>query len=279
MNAVDVFTYLDYRELLADYYRTKKGERRGFSYRVFSRRAGLGSPNHLKRVIDGERNLSAASTAKYVHAMDLRGDSAEYFSELVRFSQARTVRDREKSYERMRSFRGYQDAHLIDEHYADLHAHWYVPAIREMVLRSDFKNDAAWVAKNLRPAIRKDQAQHALQVLFELGMLVVDRKKRVRQSDEAVITTGPQTRGLHIAKYHRVVLERAAASIDLVPADQRYLSALTFCVAPGGFERSRERIQRFRNELLASLDEEGDGLEVLQLGIQLFPMSTRRVDS
>ena len=279
MTTLDVFAYLDYRELLADYYRTKKEERRGFSYRLFSRRAGLASPNHLKRVIEGDRNLSADSTAKYVSAMDLRGDSAEYFSELVRFGQARSVREREKSYERMRSFRGYQDAHLIDEHYADLHAHWYVPVIREMVLRSDFKNDAAWVAKNLRPAIRKEEAQHALQVLFELGMLVVDRKKQVRQSEESVITTGQQTRGLHIAKYHRVVLDRAAASIDLVPADQRYLSALTFCVGVDGFERSRERIQRFRSEFIASLAEEGDGSEVLQLGIQLFPMSTRRVDS
>ena len=50
-----VFRYLDARAFLGDYYKAKKAERRAFSFRAFSRRAGLKSPNHLKRVIDGDR--------------------------------------------------------------------------------------------------------------------------------------------------------------------------------------------------------------------------------
>ncbi|MEM9194084.1 MAG: TIGR02147 family protein [Myxococcota bacterium] len=275
MLASDVFEYLDYRRLLSDFYRHKKAEGRGFSYRSFSRRAGLKSPNHLKRVIDGQRNLSQESTRQYALAMGLRGETADYFAELVRFNQSRTREEREASYERMRSFRGYRQAHQIDDRFADYHAHWYVPAIREMVLRGDFENDSHWVSSHMRPPIKPEEARRALEVLFDLGLLVEDDDGRVRQAD-AVVTTGPQTRGLHLRRYHRTVLERASASIELIPADERYLSALTFCVGPDGFERIKNRIQRFRNELIDLLAEEENGEEVLQLGIQLFPMTDKK---
>ena len=83
---VDVFRYLDYRRFLADYYRARKA--RGFSYRAFSRAAGLGAPNYLKLVIDGQRNLTAAMAARFAHACGLSGEGADYFAQLVEFNQA-----------------------------------------------------------------------------------------------------------------------------------------------------------------------------------------------
>jgi uncharacterized protein (TIGR02147 family) len=62
---VDVFEYLDYRAFLRDIYLAKKAERRGFSFRAFSRRANLRSPNYLKLVMDGERNLSRAMAERF----------------------------------------------------------------------------------------------------------------------------------------------------------------------------------------------------------------------
>jgi uncharacterized protein (TIGR02147 family) len=93
---------------------------------------------------------------------------------------------------------------------------------------------------------------------------------------EAVATTGPETTGLHIANYHRTMMERASESIDLVPAPQRDVSSLTFCVGEDGLRRIKERVQRFRKELVHLLAEEEDGEQVLQLNMQLFPLTTRR---
>ncbi|MCB9620237.1 MAG: TIGR02147 family protein, partial [Sandaracinus sp.] len=47
---LDVYGYLDYRAYLRDFYETKKAAGRGFSFRSFSKRAGLKSPNYLKLV-------------------------------------------------------------------------------------------------------------------------------------------------------------------------------------------------------------------------------------
>ncbi len=274
--AVDVFTYLDYRRFLRDYYQAKKAEGRGFSYRAFSRRAGLRSPNHLKRVIDGDRSLSEQSTSQYATALGLNGEPADYFSALVRFNQSLSRRDRERAYQEMLSFRGYRRAQHIDARFAEYHAHWYVPVVRELAVADEFRADPAWVARRLRPAIRESEAAQALAILTQLGMLVDDGSGRVRQA-EPVVSTGPQTTHLHIARYHRAMLGRASEAIDAIGADERYLSQLTFAVGPRGFEAVRERVQRFRSELIAVLQEaEGrePATEVLQLGIQLFPVAT-----
>jgi uncharacterized protein (TIGR02147 family) len=271
----DVFSYLDYRRLLRDYYVARKAAQRGFSYRVFARGVGVRSPSHLKRVIDGERNLSSDSAGRCARAIGLRGESADYFGALVRFNQSQSRDDRERAYDHMRSFLGYRKAHFIDARYADYHAHWWVPAVREMVLRQDFRDDSHWIARQLLPPIRPAEAEAALETLFDLGMLVRCVDGRIRQA-EAVVSTGPETSGIHIARYHETMMTRAAESISLVPGEERFISSLTFCVGPSGFATVRERVQRFRQELISLLAEEPEGDQVLQLGIRRLGSDRRR---
>ena len=57
-----MYAFADYRRYLAAYYDYAKAEQYGFSFRVFSRRAGIRSSNYLRLVIDGERNLTRAAT-------------------------------------------------------------------------------------------------------------------------------------------------------------------------------------------------------------------------
>ncbi len=272
-----MFDYLDYRALLADYYTLKKSEGRGFSYRAFSRRAGLRSPNHLKRVVDGERNLTPEMATRYAAAMGLDGEPAAYFCDLVAFNQAKTGRERNAAYQRLTGFRGYRKAQKLDLETAAYHATWYLPAIREMAVRSDFRDDPAWIAKRLRPSITTAEAKKALDTLFYLGLLSRDDEGRVVQA-EPVATTGPQTEGMHIGNYHREMLGRAAEAIDVIPAAERDISSLTMCVGEDGLRRLKERIRRFRQELIALATEEEEGEQVVQLGIQLFPLTTRRRD-
>ena len=96
--ALDVFAYLDFRAFLRDYYNARNTTGRGFSYRSFSRRAGLKSPNYLKLVIDGERDLSADMAERFGHACGLKQDELRYFVDLVAFGQATTLAERSAPY-------------------------------------------------------------------------------------------------------------------------------------------------------------------------------------
>lgn len=272
-----MYRYLDYRALLRDYYAERKQHGRGFSYRAFSRRAGLHSPNHLKRVIEGERNLSPEVAQRFADACGFAGKDALYFCELVAFNQARTTKERQARYEALSSYRGFRRAQKLDVAHAAYHSHWYVPAIRELAAARGFRADPEWLAKRMLPAITREQAERALHVLFELGLLVRDADGRTVQA-EAVVSTGEETSGVHIVNYHRSMMQHAVEAIDRVPRAERDISALTLCVSPQGLARLKQRIQEFRRELVGIEGADGRGETVVQINIQLYPL-TQVVDA
>jgi uncharacterized protein (TIGR02147 family) len=270
---IDVYGYLDYRAFLRDVYLARKAASASFSYRAFSRRAGLKSPNYLKLVMDGERNLTAPMAVRFAKALGLDDESAGYFTDLVAFNQARTSSERAAHYARLSSSSRYRRTHRLDLAQAAYHATWYIPAVRELAARADFIDDPAWIASLLRPPISKTEAARALAVLLELGLLTRDTDGRLHQGGKALVSTGPELHAVHIANYHRTMMARAAESIDLIPSAERDISSLTLAVGEDGVRRLKERIQRFRRELLELTLLEDDPKVIVQVNFQLFPLT------
>lgn len=268
----DVFGYLDYRAFLRDLYAAKKAMGRGFSFRVFSRRAGLKSPNYLKLVMDGQRNLTTPMAERFAEACELEGESARYFCDLVAFNQAKTAAERSDHYGKLVRFRKFRAAQKLELAHAAYHAHWYVPAIRELATAEDFVAEPAVIARRLTPGITEVEAARALEVLLQLGLLVRDEAGRVRQAD-ALVTTGAETRGVHLRAYHRAMIQLGAEAIDRFGPEERDVSSLTLCLGERGLGRLKERLQNFRRELLEWSALESDGAEVVQVNFQLFPLS------
>jgi uncharacterized protein (TIGR02147 family) len=272
---IDVFRYLDYRAFLADFYKAKK--RRGFSYRAFSRATGLGAPNYLKLVIAGERNLTPAMAERFASSCGLAGEPAAYFQHLVEFNQAKTATERNRSYERLAGFRRYRQVQKLELAHAAYHSTWYLPVIRELCSSPAFREDPEWLASVLRPAIKPNEAKHALELLLELGLLERDADGRLQQSSP-VVSTGAQTRHMNIRNYHVEMLRRATDAIESVPAKERDISSLTLCLAPDGLERFKQRIADFQRELIELAEQETDRSQAVQVNFQLFPLSDSIVE-
>jgi len=271
-NHIDVFEYLDYRAFLRDYYAKKKGDGRGFSFRVFSRRAGLGSPNYLKRVMEGDRNLTYEMAPRFAEACGLEGEAAEHFVTLVRFNQASTNAEKSRAYSKLTGSKTYRKIRKLDLAQSAYHSKWYLPAIRELAASRDFEPDPRWIASRLLPCIKPSEAKDALNTLLELGLLKSDEAGRIAQS-EPLISTGAEARAVHVANYHRAMMQRAAEAIDLVPPADRDISSVTMLVSAGGLQRMKKRIQRFRRELMELALAEKEAKQVIQFNFQLFPLS------
>ena len=93
---INLFTYLDYRKFLKDWYTQAKKERSSFSFRVFSKRAGFESPNFFKLVMDGKRNLTAKSLPKFIVGLKLNKQEQEFFQSLVAYTQASTHEEKDE---------------------------------------------------------------------------------------------------------------------------------------------------------------------------------------
>jgi uncharacterized protein (TIGR02147 family) len=140
-------------------------------------------------------------------------------------------------------------------------------------MRPDFVDDPDWIAAMLTPPITRTEARRAIATLVELGLLVRDPDGRVHQGDQPLVATGDETRGVHIASYHKAMMEMASAALDTLPSAQRDVSSLTICVGQAGLANLKERIQRFRRELVELSMMEDDPRRVVQVNFQLFPLS------
>jgi len=273
----DVFDFLDYRAYLREFYKARKAQT-AFSYRAFSMRAKLKSPNYLKLVMDGERNLTPSMAKRFAQACGLTGQSASFFVELVAFGQADTMDERNEIYARLKRYAQYREANRLQIAQDEYHSKWYLPAIRELALAEDFEADPEWIAARLEPQIKPAEANAALETLQHLRMLVPDEHGRLRQGTPHV-TTGAETASLHMVNYHRTMMRLASESLERVPYDQRDISAVTLCLGRDGLEHVKRAIVRFRRELLKLSELEQNPRQVVQLNFQLFPLSSSGEDT
>jgi uncharacterized protein (TIGR02147 family) len=272
--AVDVFAYRDYRQYLRAYYDAGKGSGQAVTLRAFSKRAGLRSPNYLKLVMDGERNLTQPMAARFAEAAGLRAEAAEYFCELVAFNQAKTAAERGRAYERLRRFPRYRKVFKLDAAQEAYHSSWYLPALRELVGHKSFSEDPRWIARQLLPAISPREAERAIETLLELGLLERHPSGRLVQSEPLVQTPdGPL--GHHVVSYHRSMLERAAAALDEVPRDEREIASLTLCVSRAQHDELKRQLERIREELLQLYTTGPDATRIVQVNLQMFPLSVK----
>lgn len=271
---VHVFDYVDYRLFLREHYLAQKAHSRAFSHRAFSRRAGLRSSNYLSLVMKGARDLSSEMAPRFARACGLTKGEADFFCELVAYGQAKSTEEKQRAQERLARFRQFRAAHrLLDEQTA-YHANWYMPAIRELVSLPSFREEPKWIASHLEPTIGERQAQEALETLQRLGLLVRDARGRLRQA-QALLTTGSGPLGHQIFVYHQAMIDLAKRALDELPREDRDISSLTLALSADALPLLKRRLAELRQELLQLAELERAPERVVQLNLQLFPLSRR----
>jgi uncharacterized protein (TIGR02147 family) len=272
IKAVIIFEYDNYRTYLRDLYEFYKQAKPQFSYRYFSQKAGFRSPNFLQLVIEGKRNLSPESIEKFTSALKLAKKEAEFFRILVHLNQARTIGEKKIYAEQLMKSRSFRRIHPLRRDQYRYYADWYNVAIRELATLPGFSEDPAWIAKRLVPPISPQQAQKALDLLLQLGLLKRDESGRLVQTD-AFISTGDEVTSASVVNYHRSMIQKGADALDRFPASGRDISSVTMALSEKNFREIKSLIQRFRKELLAIADQDQSTEGVYQVNFQLFPLA------
>ncbi|MEM6731809.1 MAG: TIGR02147 family protein [Myxococcota bacterium] len=276
--------FVDHRAFLKAWMDYMSATRRGFSLRQFSRRAGFASPNYLRLVADGERNLSARSMGRFARALGLNAREREAFEALVYLGQAKDDAERNIYYERLRrrAGAGASTAREIERAQYEIYSRWYVLPIREMLSLPDFREDARWIASRLRPKIRPAEAERALEILLDAGVAVRDADGRLKPAD-IKLKTAATVQSLAIRNYHRSMLELTERALDHVPRDERNVTSLTISLNRKQYDLICARIEEFRLSMLdliedEPMDEDDDDPEIHVLGFQVVPLTRKSED-
>lgn len=267
-----IFDYLDYRAFLKDMFLYRKQQVRHFSYRFFSRKSGFKSPNFLKLVAEGQRNLTRDSIPKIAKGFDLKKQEKDFFEYLVLMNQADSHEDKNRFYRKMMDLKGYRSIRTLEKALYDYFSKWYIPVIREILMFGERRQTAEEVAPLLNPAITPAEARTAIASLLELELIRKDESGKWTPVDRN-LTTGPEIRSLVVANFHREMIRLAGESLERHPAKERDITGLVLSVRKDRMNEIKKKTAAFRKELLelASGEEQPD--QVVQVNIQVFPLT------
>jgi len=249
----DIRRFTDYRAYLQVMVAFLRAVRPGFSFRSFARKAGFASPNYLKLVADGMRNLAPESVDKFSRGLGLTKREQEVFRILVMVANARGDDERNALFLRLRERVVADDVTRIRDDQFAVYDVWWALVIRDMAQLPDFQLDARWIARRLRPRVRPAQVQRTLDLLFRLGLLVTDGEGKARAA-ERTISPGPEVQSLAVRNYHRALLELAGRALDEVPREERNITSVTVVMSKEGYAEAIEEIAKLRRRLLEISD-------------------------
>lgn len=249
-----------------------KARNKKFSYRFFARLGGFKSGNILKIVIDGEINITGETAERFCTALKLDREESRFFKNLVLFNQADSSEERQRHSKELMRSRTFKRMYPLSEFQYRYFDFWFYPVIRGLVALPNFKEDAQWIARQIRPAVSPAEARRALSELLELGLLSRDETGRLVQSNPTVVTSNAITSS-SLAHYHREMMRNASESIDRFPREKRDLSALTLAVSRDSASVIKDLAEKFRRDVLAEAAKDRGIDSVYQLNIYFFPVT------
>jgi uncharacterized protein (TIGR02147 family) len=265
-----VYDFTDYRSYLRAWL-AAPGRR--LSQNALSKKVGL-SKGMTSQTLAGTRDLAPHRARDFSDALGHDPEERKYFEDLVIAEHGATLQERRSARARLLAARAFRTSRRITDPQARLFSRWYYPAVAELVRCRGFQDDPAWIARTLVPNITEIEAEEAVAVLLELGVLV--RTDQGLRSSEANYTTGWEVDHDAVSEalreHHRTMLRHAGEALSQFSAEQRQFDTLTVPVAAEALPEVKRRMAEFQMELV-QLCERNPGDLLVHLGFQLFPVS------
>jgi len=272
-NTLSVYGYTEYRVYLKDFYEFKKDSHRGYSYRGFSKAAGFSSPNILKLVIDGQRNISPAATEKFIKALGFSNQMSDYFRTLVKFNQSKTDEDKDYFLSILKKLTPMAKRRELCSDSLKYVSHWLYAVISEMVSLDEFRDDPYWISRRIHGKATVTEISSALKFLISAGFISKDADGKYQPEDNMVLSSD-EVKSLAVRKYHRQMLHQAEDALDNIPMEEREFGALTVVLPENASEELKYKIKQFRQELhtwAMQVSEDDGGEFVAQINMQMYP--------
>jgi uncharacterized protein (TIGR02147 family) len=274
---VSVFQYQSYQELLLALIEQRKQNGKPFSYRWFSARAGLTSPNFLQLVVKGKRHLSGASVEKVIEIFHLKKEEGEFFRALVQFNKAKSLSEKEHYAHQLLRFKQFQKQYPLSKDQFEYYSEWYNIPVREFFALKQRQPSPEEISEALTPSVSLAEIQNSISKLKSLELLI-EKNGKLEIGQES-LTTGHKFSSYGVVKYHKKMLQLAAESLDRFAAAEREVSSVTIGLSDETFSKIKKMIEDFRSQLIAIAEADQSKERLYQINFQLFPLTKKKVNS
>lgn len=274
--------YTDFRKYLSDFYKYKVDEysnrRGGYNYKVFSAAADIRSPNYLKLVIDGDRNITEKTIHKFAKALNLNKIDSQEFELLVMYGQALDPLERNRHLKKLSEFRmksrlrsGEINADAVSR--APSWAAWVMFALADHK-SADFSVQG--VKDLLRGRIKESDIERAVEHLLKNGSLIKDPTTGEIKKGLVIPPTPEDIPPEMIRRLQAELIYMGMESLSNDAIEDREFGSLSICLTQEEFEKLKFELRHLRKRIYKDTlvkREQSKGDKVYQFNIQLFPIS------
>jgi uncharacterized protein (TIGR02147 family) len=275
--------YTDFRKYLRDFYDYKVHLHRNsfshYNYKTFSAAADIKSPNYLKLIIDGERNLSPETAKKFARAVGLDKEGSDEFLLLVDYGQSLDPLERNRCLKALSDFRVKKRIKSGELNNKQLQTTppWVSWVIHSMADQNNLDFSIDSLRDALQGKVGTDDIRRGLQQLFDSQALQLDTETGKVKKGMAPVHQEEIPQEM-VRKIQADLMYLGMESLLNDDSSEREIGTLTVCLTETEFEKLKFDLRHLRKRILkeALLNrEQSAGDRVYQLNIQLFPLTKK----
>lgn len=276
--------YTDFRQYLKDVYeyrrQTESTGLRAYSYSTFSAAADIKSPNYLKLIIEGRRNLSEDMITRFAKALRLNRSDAEEFRALVRYGQATEPIERNQFLKELADLRARRafEAGQINQQAWDKVPGWIGWVLYAMADQRDVKFDPDILQRLFRAKASADDLKESLQKLIASGELARDPQTGEVGKGRDLVESPQDLPVPLIRKLQAELIYLGIESLFRDSPKEREFGAMTVAMTDEEFQQVRFELRQLRKRLQRDIlvkRKSTKGERVYQLNVQLFPVTDK----
>lgn len=267
---VSVFEFLDYRAYLKAFYTAKKRASKGkFSYRVFSNQTGVDSPNYLKLIVDGARNLTPAHAKRVARFCGLNENETQFFLALVKWNQNKQREEEAELWNRVLKHRMKSNLKRLSSSQLAILSDLRITALFELLQISQGDETVATLAKRL--AVSPEVVEHGLAALQTAELVQISdsgisvMQKTLKSEDDVPSQV--------VRQYHSQSLNAAREALQTVKVEHREFISTTVSLPISATPEVKALLRETRDKLLALSENTKDANAVFQINFQFFPLT------
>ncbi len=274
----------DFRQYLRDFYEAKRRESAGsirpYSYATFSAAADIRSPNYLKMIIEGQRNLSPDMVKKFSKALGFNKDDTEEFQLLVNYGQATDPLERNqhlKSLQDYRARRQVKSGEIKAEVFEKV-PDWVTWVLYALADQKDARFDYDRLFEILKGKALKDDIRRSLGRLVQSGELVIDSETGDIQKGRELMAGSEDIPVALVRKLQSELIYLALEALFQEDPHDREFGAMTVALTEEEYEQLKFELRQFRKRWFRDISVKrklAKGDRVFQMNIQLFPLTKR----
>ena len=244
--------FTDYRHYLKEFYNYRraisKNELRPYSYATFAAGADIKSPNYLKLIIDGQRNLSTEMARKFAKGLALTREETDEFISLVDFTQATEPIERNRYLKVLADIRVRQQLKSgeINAETWEKVPGWLTWALYALADQKDIRFDSQELFDVLRGKARPEEIRRSLERLLESGELVKNPETGEISKGRELMSGSENVPVALVRKLQAELIYLGLESLFQDQPHEREFGAQTMSLTEQEFEQLKFELRQFR---------------------------------